>query len=223
MLVDIYIRERSGSREIRVPWLPEKIEFKSGGTIRATYNIMDRGPVEVQTGSGLCEYSWKSEFPGINRTDQSMIRGELKEPSVYHNILEDWKAKRTPLKLLVVGYPINADVILDDYFGAATGGFGDIEYEVSFIEDRDITISLDELKEDEETTKRAATTTTSYTIKTGDTLWSIAQMNLGAGSKWNVIYDANKEIIEKTAKEHKKESSNNGRWIYPGTKLTIPQ
>ena len=225
MIVDIYIRERDGNREIRIPWLPEEIEFESGGTVRATYDIMDRGPVEVQTGSGLCSYSWESTFPGKYRTDDSMMRGKWKDPSTYHNILEDWKAKKTPLYILVTGYPINKDVILDDYQGMAVGGFGDIDYQLSFIEDRDINITSTKVPSPP---KRATATTgtKTYTVKSGDTLWGIAQAKLGAGSKWQTIYNLNKEIIESTAKKRWKAAginrdSQNGHWIFPGTVLKL--
>jgi len=226
MNIDIYIREREGSREIRIPWLPETILFKSGGTVRASYDIMNKGPAEIPTGSGLCEYSWESVFPGKYRTDRSMQRGEWQDPAAYHNILEDWKAKGTPLVILAVGYPINKDVYLDDYIGKAAGGFGDIEYEVSFIEDREITISSTKEASGGGTQRPAATTTT-YTIKQGDTLWSIAQRFLGSGARWIEIYNANKEIIESTAKKRWKAAgidrdSQNGHWIFPGTVITIP-
>lgn len=225
MNVDIYIRERKGSREIRIPWLPEEIVFASGGTVRATYDIMDKGPVEIPTGAGLCAYSWSSEFPGERRTDDSMMRGEWKNPETYHKILEDWKAKGTPLVLLVTGYPINKDVLLDDYEGKAAGGFGDIEYDLSFIEDREITITSTEVqKVQDNMEKRPSTQSTSYTVKKGDSLWKIAAMSQhgGKGSDWEKIYEANKTIIEKTAQKHGKKSSSNGWWIYPGMVLTIP-
>lgn len=61
-----------------------------------------------------------------------------------------------------------------------------------------------------------------YTVKSGDCLWNIAKKFYGDGSKWKKIYNANKNIIEKTAKKYGKSSSSNGHWIYPGTKLTIP-
>ena len=221
MNVDIYVKERNGSRSIRIPWLPEEIKFESGGTIRTTYDIMNKGPVEVPTGSGLCKYSWESEFPGEYRTDDSMLRGSWNDPKTYHNILEDWRVKGTPLNIMVTGYPINKDVILDDYLGKAAGAFGDIQYEVMFVEDQDIAITS--TKEAASSTSRTAATSNTHTIKKGDTLWAIAKKYLGAGSKWETIYNANKEIIESTAKKYGKKSSDRGHWIYPGVTLTIPQ
>lgn len=228
MKVDIYIKERKGSREIRVPWLPEEIKYDSGGVTFATYDILDKGEVAVPTGSGLAGVSWKSEFPGKYRTDTAMMRGSWQSPSNYHNLLEDWKKNGTPLNLLVTGYPINLDVYIEEYNGNLTGGFGDIEYEVSFIEDRDIIIGSQTQATSGAKTKRSTTKTTSYTIKKGDTLWEIAQKFLGAGAKWETIYNANKEIIESTAKSRWKAAgitrdSEHGHWIFPGTTITIPQ
>lgn len=224
MNVDIYIKERNGTRSIRIPWIPEEIKIESGGTIRATYDIMNKGPVEVPTGSGLCAYSWKSEFPGPQRTDRSMLRGEYLIPWSYHNILEDWKAKGTPLNLLVTGYPINKDVILDNYTGNATGAFGDIAYEVKFIEDRDIVIESPKQSStgEAQSTKRQTATSGTYTVVSGDSLWKIAQAKLGNGARHSEIYNLNKEIIESTARKHGKSSSNNGWWIYPSTVLQLP-
>ena len=223
MDVDIYIRERNGSREIRIPWLPSQIKYESGGAIIATYDILNQGEVGIPSGTGLARISWDSQFPGENRTDSSMLRGKKRKPSYYHKILESWKDKGTPLNLMVTGYPINMDVILEDYSAAPAGGFGDLEYSVAFMEDLDLTIKTK--KNTTKTTsqeKRPAETTTAYTIKKGDTLWAIAQRFLGSGTKWKTIYEANKAIIESTAKKYGKSSSNNGWWIYPGVTIQIP-
>lgn len=227
MNIDIYIKEREGSREIRIPWLPEEINFKSGDATVASYDIMNRGEVAVPTGVGLAAVSWKSEFPGINRTDKSMMRGKWYDPKHYHNILMDWLADGTPLNIIVTGYPINLDVFLEEYSSVAAGGFGDLEYEITFREDRDITITSTKNAGSSQTTRTAAKTTT-YTIKKGDTLWAISQKFLGAGAKWESIYNLNKEIIETTAKKRWKAAgidrdSQHGHWIFPGTVISIPQ
>lgn len=225
MQVDIYVREKSGSREIRFPWLPDKIDIDSGGTVMASYDILDKGPVQTPTGSGLISYSWEGVFPGQSRGTTAMQRGTWKAPKQYHTILEDWRTKGTILCITVTGYPINKDVLLEEYTASATGGFGDMEYSLKFTEYRSMTISSTQDTSSSDSSKRTETqsSTTSYTIKTGDTLWGISQKFLNAGKDWQKIYDANKEIIESTAKKYGKSSSNNGWWIYPGVTIKIPQ
>ena len=70
--------------------------------------------------------------------------------------------------------------------------------------------------------ERTAIETKKHTVKEHDTLWGIAQKYYGNGNKHSTIYNANKELIEKVAKEHGKKSSNNGHWIWAGTVLNIP-
>ena len=230
MTVDIYIREKNGSREIRIPWLPEKINHQTGDTTFATYDILNQGEVAVPTGVGLATYSWDSVFPGKYRTDKSMMRGSWKQPKTYDSILNDWKKNGTPLTLLVTGYPINDDVYLEKYDSHPAGGFGDIEYEVSFVgsNGNSITVTTEKVKKTTTTTtKRSTTKTTSYTIKQGDNLWKIAKKFLGAGSKWETIYNLNKEIIESTAKKRWKAAginrdSQHGHWVFPGCVIKIP-
>ena len=219
MNVDIYLRERSGKREIRIPLLPEKILCNIGDTSFCSYDIMNKGEVAIPTGVALSTYSWASEFPGKYRTDKSMLRGSWQEPATYHNTLLDWQRNGTRLTLLVTGYPINADVYIEKYQAEASGGFGDLAYEISLKGERSVTVTTTKTPEP----KRAAAKTTKYTIKRGDTLWGISQRFLGKGSKWQTIYDANASIIEQTARKYGQSSSNHGWWIYPGVTLTIPQ
>ena len=61
-----------------------------------------------------------------------------------------------------------------------------------------------------------------YIVKKGDNLWNLAKKYLGKGVKMKEIYEANKDVIEKEAKRHGKKDSDNGHWIWEGTKLNIP-
>lgn len=73
-----------------------------------------------------------------------------------------------------------------------------------------------------ETATKEVSENKTYKVKKGDCLWNISRKFYGTGTKWKKIYNANKTIIEKTAKKYGRKSSSNGHWIYPGTKLTIP-
>lgn len=50
-----------------------------------------------------------------------------------------------------------------------------------------------------------------YTIEKGDTLWKIAEQAYGNGSKYQKIFEANREVIKDPDK------------IYPGQKIRIPK
>lgn len=62
-----------------------------------------------------------------------------------------------------------------------------------------------------------------YVVVSGDTLWGISKRFYGTGTKYHVIYGANMDLIESTAKAHGKKGSDNGHWIWPGETLTIPE
>ncbi len=57
-----------------------------------------------------------------------------------------------------------------------------------------------------------------YTVKKGDSLWSIAQKLLGKGSRYGEIYQYNRATIDS-----KNGNSQNKYQIYPGQVLKIPK
>jgi LysM domain. len=221
--VDIFITEKTGKkREVRIPWLPEKIQFSSGGTRFASYDIMDRGEIKVPNGKNIGEFSWESTLPGKNRVEiLPFLRGKWISPKTYQEIFSVWRVQGTPLRLIVTGTPINHDVYLSDYNVTYFGAFGDYEYDITFSDFETINI-IAAAAENKNKRAEVVSTQKSHTVVTGDNLWSIAQKYLGNGVNWPTVYNTNKTIIEETAKKRGYKSSNNGHWIFPGTILKIP-
>lgn len=77
--------------------------------------------------------------------------------------------------------------------------------------------AVEQAKEEKESAGAA------YTVVAGDTLWRIAKQYYGSGLQYETIYNANKALIEDTAKGRGKKDSSNGHWIFPGTVLEIPK
>ena len=223
MEVDIYIKEAEGSREIRIPWLPDKVNCDSGGTRMISYEILDVGDVDVPSGSNLTTFSWDSCFPGEGHKDLPFLRGAWQNPRNYQSLLSEWRENGTPLRIIMTGTPINHDVYLFDYNMVYEGGSGDYKYDIVFKKRRDIKIIASKVAVSTSTSgSSSGSSGTTHEVKTGDTLWAIAKKYLGNGARYGEIYNLNKTIIEETAKKRGKKSSDGGHWIYPGTILQIP-
>jgi nucleoid-associated protein YgaU len=110
-------------------------------------------------------------------------------------------------------------VRVSSFKGKYSGGCGDFFYDIKFIVTPEIKIyTTDELKiktpvsrsASKKTNESTQSKTKTYTVKSGDSLWRIAQNLLGNGSRYTEIYNLNKDKIK------------NPRTIYPGQVLTIP-
>ncbi len=227
--VDIYIKEKEGPREIRIPWLPEDISYQSGDAVAATHDILRKGPVDTPLGVGKKELSWNSTFPGARAPELAFLRGTAASPTYYHNILEDWKAKGTTLTVIVTSTPVNFECYVASYKGKFTGAFGNIDYTIKLVEQGDVKVvvtteedNADSGTEEGDKTERPAESKESYTIKAGDCMWDIALKFLGDGSRWREIYELNKEALDKAATDMG-HSSNDGTVIFPGTTIKLPK
>lgn len=224
MKTDIYIQETDGTREIRIPWLPDKVVYDGNGSKRITVDILDQGEVDIPNGSSLKFISWTSYFPGEGHKSLPFLRGYWQDPKKLQNLLDKWKDNSTPLKVIMTGTPINHDVYVDDFKGEYSGSYGDYGYQLVLKTRRDIVVISDKVVTADKTEPAPAATSSArtHTVKSGDTLWSIAQKYYGSGAHYRKIYEANKTIIEETAKKRGKSSSDGGHWIYPGQVFTIP-
>lgn len=224
---DIYIYEESKGKSsgIRIPWLPEEIEIDMGDIRVMEYDILDQGPVQVPNGSNLGSISFSSYFPGEGHRDLPFLRGSFKAPKDLAKTLDNWKKKGSDLKIIITGTNVNHQVRCEKFVYKPFGGFGDYSYELTLKTRRELKIET--IKQTSSTKNKAKSTskvtTTTYTIKKGDTLWAIAGKYLGKSTRWKEIYTLNKTIIESTAKKYGKKSSDGGHWIYPGCKIKIPK
>lgn len=228
MQTDIYITEIEKGRQMRIPWLPEKISFSANGTRYASHDLLDLGEARIIQGENLRSYSWESRLPGEGRKEmRSLLRGEWQEPRIYQEIWSGWKKHGTPLRLVATGTTINHDVQLKDYNVTYESGFGDFIYDITFEDYRVPKITSIKAKSGMEigngqSVLRHVAEKLSYKIVEGDNLWSIAYRHLGSGLRKNEIYEMNKDIIEDVAKINGLKSSQNGMWLFPGTIIKVP-
>ena len=232
--VEIIVKEKEGSTEINFPWLPDEISYKSGGVQFSTYKLLNFREAARPSSVGLAEVSWEGIFPGEARRDHPFCTGKWKSPSTYQAILNKWKNKKRLLKITVTGTPVSMYCYLKDFECTWSGGAGDCHYKVGFLEYRNISVTVKKAKTKSKskfseknrlggklTAKRPASLAPStFVVKTGDSLWSIAKQLLGTGDRWKEIYSLNKSAIEEAAKKH---GVKNGYEVFAGTKLKLPK
>lgn len=219
--MDIYFTEIETGARLTLSMLPEKAKRKGDAQFQ-TYDIINVGEVKIPKGTNLLTFSWSGTLPGISRRNASFVKSQYwHSPEEIQNIWEKWRKNGTKLRLMVTETPINHDVYLDSYTAEATGGSGDYEYSISFIEAKPLEVyTVNELSIKPSTktntnssssrppaAKAAAKT---YTVKSGDTLWQISQKVLGKGGRYMEIYSLNTDKLK---------SPN---VIKPGQVLTLP-
>lgn len=227
--------------KILFPIAPEKITTKVNGDNK-TITLINQSEVNQIKGMKLTEFSFDLLLPNQKYPFALYQDGVFRKAKYYLDKLEAFKKSKKPFKLKIIRNNGNNQTLFDTSMNVTLEGY---EIEEDAEQGTDVKVSSIELKQyktygvttikvkkkSSTTNKKTVTkkkvvttkkkTVTTYTIKKGDTLWLIAKKCLGSGNKWKTVYNANKDIIEKTAKKHGKSSSANGRWLYVGTKLKI--
>ena len=210
--MDIYLTPSGGS-SIRFPMLPESVSL-SGEAKFMTYSTISLGDVKIPRGQGVEEIAWSGMFPGAARKNASYVRAYTKADDLI-NLLRNIRNNGTRCTLLVTGTCINIEVYVAKFSGKYVGNM-DYNYDLTLSAARDIkTYTTSELKISKPSEPRVerpttATQTKTYTVKTGDCLWRIAQNLLGSGSRYMEIYNLNRDKISDPS------------LIYTGQVLRIP-
>lgn len=226
---EMYIK--CGKTKLQIPVLPEeiKVSYSSGNS---SVTVIDFGDIIIKQGRKAAQYSFSSIFPLYP------FSGSIKNvssPKTYVSQIQKFMDDKSVVKLVLarannkfVGITVN--VVIDKFEYSESGEDpGVIEYSITFKEYR--TVTVNQIKTNNKKTtkssnkKRTSTKSTAktYKVKSGDCLYNIAKKELGNSNRWREIYNLNKTVIEKTAKQHGYKSSSTGHWIFPGTILELPK
>lgn len=209
-----------------------------------TINLINEGQRNIIKTAGLSKISFSALLPN-REYPFARYSGGYQPAQYYMSKLESLKNACKPFEFSVIRIDDSGEelmsaqpmtVSLESYeLAEDAGSYGvDVMAKIELLQYAPYHTKSIEFKKSESstTTKKATvtqkrdTTTTpknkTYTVKQGDTLWDIARVHLGNGSKWTSIYSLNKAAIEAAAKKYGRSSSSNGWWIYPGTVLKLP-
>lgn len=220
--MDIYLTNLATGDRLQFPMLPSEISVKIAQQF-ATYSILRIGEVKIPSGTSADSFSWNGILPGAARKYEPYVRAWQEAKAIYNwlNGLKVKNDKPVKARLLITETPINCDVYLAGFTVTPTGGYGDINYDITLVQARDIivrksgeetaTATLQKAPSAENTERPSPPAAQTYTVAKGDSLWKIAMKFYGNGADYSKIYAANKGTI-----------GSNPSQIKPGQVFTVP-
>lgn len=188
---------------IELPVLPDTIQIGDGGKGKS-YDVMKLGEINVIKDPKLSEYAFSSIFP-VQRYP-FVITDRLLGPVEYVEFILKWMKTKRPIRFIFVGdtFEINTPASIEDFkWKEVAGSGGDIEYSLKLKKYVFYTAQRVQVVQTQSTApspvlakeapprpndRQPAQT---YTLIAGDTLWKVAQSQLGKGSRWTEIQKLN--------------------------------
>lgn len=207
---------------VEMPEVPSAITIKTGNRNK-TVELLNGDTINLLKSKGLQDISLTLAFP--------MLEGR-RTAEYYIGLFDKFKRKRKPTQFILTrttpdGKPLedtNIKVSIEDFSRNedAAKPF-EVTYSVNLKEYTDYgtqTVTVKKVQKNGKTQKVAsvkkereknnAPKAKKYTVKAGDTLWSIAAKYLGSGAKYMQIFEANRKIL------------SNPNIIKAGQELIIP-
>ncbi|MCD7810359.1 MAG: LysM peptidoglycan-binding domain-containing protein [Ruminococcus sp.] len=213
----MWITYNAEAEKLRIPVLPEKFTVSIGSS-NSSVDVAGLGEIVIKQARPAFQFSFESFFP--KKTFPGVSVSSPTAPLTCVSKLKSWHNGDKPVHLILTDVGINLYCTIESFTYYEQGGdVGTIHYSLTLKEYREVTVrsvtvntstSVASVTSTQTRVDNSATPET-YTVKSGDCLWNIAKKYYGSGSKYTVIYNANKSVI-----------GSNPNLIYPGQVLTIP-
>ena len=211
------------------PVSPSSLQLKIGNKNK-TMTLINEGEVNLLKQAGLTDISFELLLPNV-KYPFAMYKSGFVPAKTFLDEIERLKVGMKPFQFIVTRafpdgkmlFDTNMKVSLESYEikEDSKNGF-DVVVSVKLKQYREFGTKVCEVVTSANTStvsvqnnrpaenSPAPTTNKTYTVQKGDCLWNIAKKFYGDGSKYTVIYNANKDKIK------------NPNLIYPGQVFVIP-
>jgi len=227
----VFLQDITKVEPYRLPVNPEEITVKKG-LATETYKVLGLEQIIVPTGVDLCVYNFECEIPSktylyvenVYPDFKSLLSTKIKELfrkglygcDFFEELFRQWAKDKTVLRLTInngVGKAISTPCLIKSLEITETAGEeGDklFKFEITEYAEYGYKKVVKKKTKKKTSNKKNTKAKTTYTVKTGDTLYLIAKKIYGDGAKASKIQNANKDKIKNPAKLKK------------GIKLVIP-
>lgn len=212
-----------------LPVAPQKLQLKIKGANK-TYTLINEGEINVLKTPGLTDIEFDALLPNVKYPFATYKSG-FKRAKTFLKVLKKYKQDKETFQFIVTRTLPNGKMLFDTNMKVSLESYTIKEDAKNYGMDVLVTIKLKQYRDYATKTCNIQFATSkpkvvvqptrppenppkpanqTYTVVKGDCLWNIAKKFYGNGSKYTVIYNANKDKIK------------NPNLIYPGQVLTIP-
>lgn len=195
---------------VLLPIPPEKFSLKVNNANK-TLTLINEGEINILREAGLTDLEFKVLIPAVQYSFAT-YENNFKPQSYFLDNFEKLKTSKESFQFIVSRKLPNGKMLFDTNM---TVSMEDYKIEETFKEGFDLLVSIN-LKQyrpfgtkivkvienvasvenqREQSNSPAPKQETTYTVKSGDSLWNIAKKIYGDGSKYTKIYEANKDKI----------------------------
>lgn len=215
---------------VALPVTPSKLEMKIKNQNK-TINLINEGEINILKDAGLTEITFEAAIPHV-KYPYAIYPDGFKTADFYLGKFEQLKTSKKPFQFICSRvspskkflFDTNIKVSLEDYTIKEDASFGqELKVTIKLKQYKNYGTKLVNIKTQQQAAVQVASATVqkprpaetapklkTYTVKQGDTLWTIAKKYLGDGNRYTEIYNLNKNKI------------SNPNSIYPGQVLTLP-
>lgn len=189
---------------MQLPVNPSSMDVSGSGQ-GSTHDVVGLGQINVIKDKKLTEYSFSGLFPA--QWYPFVTADDLLHPVEYIKTIEKWRDTKRPIRFIFTSdtYDINTPASIESFtWQEVAGSGGDIEYKLVLKEYRFyaarkiVTKTVSDGQQEQQVQKQKTDARPNdkqqpktYTLKSGDNLWSVAQKQLGNGSRWKEIQKLN--------------------------------
>ena len=191
---------------IRLPVNPETVEITKTQSIE-NYTVLKLGQIAKSNGTELDKYSFEAEFPS-KPYRYVLTSGEFKPADFYLQLFEKWCKNGEPVRLVISNGESDdiSTLVLFESIDISENAGEEGDYNIAFelTEYKPFGVKEVVVTTQSTGTQKAKVTKASrpgaapkpktYTVASGDTLWSIAKRYLGDGEKYSELTKANPQI-----------------------------
>lgn len=207
--MEFWLSFNNFAEKLQLPVPPAEFSMTTGN-LNETVNITNLGDIAQIGGEALAEVELTSFFPA--RPAPYTTR-TVPDPYAAVELIEKWRKSKKPVRFIITDTPVNLACAIEFFTWGERGGSRDVDYSLKLKEYRFIQVKqVSQVQQVVVSPERPNTKPepTSYTIKSGDSLFMIAKRALGDGNRWREIYEKNESVI-----------GANPNLIYPGQVLQL--